>query len=259
MMKNIGRGAILGIICFFLVGMQGVALMAGAAAEAKEPTVEEIIAAATTLLERSPQFSFEADMTEDEPTDGTEALVQSAHHMTYWAKRPNKLFYRLEGDEVNKEWYYNGKTVTVYDLEKKLYAAAPFPPTIDEALTKARNEYDIRMAIVGLARGDLYAALTEKVKSAQVIGLTRVSGQECYQLLLERERVYVQLWIQTGKTPLLRKMLITYKLEPGSPQWSAVFTHWNLKPELADSRFDFTPPPGAAPVKFLKREPASDL
>lgn len=252
-MKTIWRGAILGVICLLLVGTSGVAFMAEAPAEQDEPTAEEIIAAATNLLERLPQFSFEADITEDVLTDG-DVLIQTAHHMTYWAKRPNKIYYRIEGDDINKEWYYDGKTATVFDLEQKFYASAVFPSTIDEALTKAHNEYNVRMAIVGMARSDLYTNLTKNVKDTRVIGVSRINGQNCYQVLLERERVNVQLWIQTGKTNLLRKMLITYKQYPGSPQWSATFTHWNTNPGLEDSRFDFKPPQGSVPIQFLRNE-----
>lgn len=250
-MKTILRTAILGVFCLLLIGAPGVAFMAEATTDQAEPTAEEIIAAATNLLERLPQFSFEADITEDVLTDG-DVLIQTAHHMTYAAKRPNKLYYRIEGDDINKEWHYDGKTVTVYDLEQKFYASTAFPSTIDEALNKARDEYNIRMSIIGMARSNLYAVLTEKTKDVRVIGVSRVNGHDCYQLLLERERVNIQLWIQTGKTNLLRKMLITYKQDPGSPQWSAVFTHWNTNPGLADSRFDFKPPQGSVPVKFLK-------
>ena len=251
-MKTIVRSTLIGLICLFFTGVPGVAFMADATAVPDEPTAEEIIAAAVAAVERLPQFSFEADITEDVLADG-DVLIQTAHRMTYLAKRPNKLYYRIEGDDVNKEWYYDGKTVTVYDLEQKFYASAPFPPTIDAALEKARDEFNVRMAIVGMARSDLYTNLTQNMKAARVVGGSRVNGQECYQVLLERERVNVQLWIQTGKTNLLRKMLIVYKQYPDSPQWSAVFTHWNTNPTFADSRFDFTPPPGSVPIRFFRQ------
>lgn len=252
-MKTILRAALLGICFFILTNVQSLAYMAAATTEQNEPTAEEIMAAATGLLKNLPQFSFEADITEDVLTDG-DVMIQTAHRMTYRAKRPDKLYYKIEGDDLNKEMYYDGKNASVYDLERNFYASVAFPPTLDEALIKAHNEYNVRMAIVGMARSDWYANLTRNVKESRVIGVSRINGQECYQILLVRERVNVQLWIQTGKLNLLRKMLITYKQYPGSPQWSAIITRWNIEPNLADSSFHFKPREGASSIPFIRNE-----
>lgn len=256
-MKTVLKWKALWAVCLIMLGMQGMAFMAATETAQAEPTPEEIIAAATTTLKNLPQFSFEADLTEDVVSEDG-AMIQVAHHMIYMAKRPDKISFRVDGDELNKAWYYNGKTITAYDPERKTFSREAFPPTIDEALTKAHNELNLRLSLIGMARTNLYDILTDNVVKSTVIGLSRVNNQTCYQLLLERERVNVQLWIQTGDTLLLRKILITYKQQPGVPQWSAVITKWNISPELNDSLFEFTPPQDSRQIKFLKRIERSD-
>jgi hypothetical protein len=42
--------------------------------------------------------------------------------------------------------------------------------------------------------------------------------------------------------------VITYKAMPGQPQYTAVFSDWDLSVSLPDEQFVFTPPDGATKV-----------
>ena len=53
-----------------------------------------------------------------------------------------------------------------------------------------------------------------------------------------------------------RKSLVTYKLQPGSPQWAAVLSDWRFDEPLADAIFEPLLPEGAAKIDFLKAERA---
>lgn len=229
-----------------------IASMAGDSQAQAEPTPEQVLAKAAFYLKNLQQFSFDAEITEDEAFEGGIA-VQSVHSMSYYVKRPDRLRFRMQGDDRDKEWFYDGKMITAYDHQKNFYSREAFPPTIDAALTKAREELNLRPSIVGLARTDLFEALTQNVDKLRLVGLSRVNGIPCYQLFLERERVNAQIWIQTGDIPLFRKILLTYKQEEGVPQWSATFFQWNTSPDIKDKMFEFAPPPGSVQIKFLKR------
>jgi hypothetical protein len=50
---------------------------------------------------------------------------------------------------------------------------------------------------------------------------------------------------------LPRRIVITYKDEPGQPQFWADASNWNLAPEISDALFEFTPPSGADRIEFL--------
>lgn len=222
------------------------------AQEYAEPTPEEVLRTATDYLENLKSFSFKCEMAEDTPFEGGRE-VKSLHDMTYYVKRPDKLRFRTVGDLRNRQWFYDGKTLTAQDLSRNLYSQVVLSSTIDGILTRARDELNLRLAVTALGKTDLYEMLVENVKDSVIVGMSRVRGTPCYQLLLERDEVDLQLWIQAGKRPLLRKALIRYKNEEGKPEWGAVFTKWNTSARLADSFFEFRPPRGATRIEFLRQ------
>ena len=58
-----------------------------------------------------------------------------------------------------------------------------------------------------------------------------------------------QLWIERGKTPLPRKMVITTTQEASQPQYVALLK-WDLAPKLDDAVFKFVPPKDAKRIAF---------
>lgn len=53
--------------------------------------------------------------------------------------RPNRLRAERKGDLVNQAFYYDGKTLTLYNPEEKAYASQPAPATISGTLDYARD------------------------------------------------------------------------------------------------------------------------
>ncbi len=45
--------------------------------------------------------------------------------------------------------------------------------------------------------------------------------------------------------------MITYKNEPGAPQYTARLSRWNIEPKLSEDTFRFQPPDGASRMEFL--------
>ena len=217
-----------------------------------EPTAEQILLVATNYLKQKQQFSFKAEITEDVVFEDNQ-LIQTNHTMSYFAKRPNKLKFKIEGDVRDREWFYDGNTIAAYDRRNGFYSQESFPPTLDQALLKAEKELNLRLSIAGIARTDFYSVIMNEVNKASVVGMSKVGEVPCYQLLLEREWANVQFWIQAGETPLFRKIVVTYKQDAGSPQWSAVLNHWDTVTELPDRLFKFAPPEGAVKIKFLQQ------
>ena len=74
-------------------------------------------------------------------------------------------------------------------------------------------------------------------------------GVPCEHLVFSQDNIDWQVWIQQGARPVPRKFLITYKDEPGSPQFTAIFSDWDFTTKLPDFVFKFDPPPGAAKIK----------
>jgi len=69
--------------------------------------------------------------------------------------------------------------------------------------------------------------------------------------VLGGDRTDVQIWIPRDGDPLPQRIVITYRLAEGQPQFEADLGAWNLAPDLPDSLFTFTPAAGAEQIPVL--------
>ena len=65
--------------------------------------------------------------------------------------------------------------------------------------------------------------------------------------------VDLQLWIAKGAEPLPRRVVITYKNDPGQPQFRADLYDWKIAPKFDAKTFTFMPQAGAKQIDFLPR------
>ena len=66
-----------------------------------------------------------------------------------------------------------------------------------------------------------------------------MSGQTCHHLAFQQEHLDWQLWVDArGTRAVPRKLVITYKNEPGDPQFSATFDDWDLAPDFPEGHFE---------------------
>ena len=103
-----------------------------------------------------------------------------------------------------------------------------------QAVVAAHDE-GIDLPLIDLAMSDPYANATAKVEQGKYFGIATVLGVPCHHLAFTQENVDWQVWIEDGPQPLIRKFVITYKNEPGAPEFTALITHWNLTDRIAGS------------------------
>jgi hypothetical protein len=106
-----------------------------------------------------------------------------------------------------------------------------------------------------LAASDPYASLTAKIETGSYLGINQVLGVDCHHLAFSQENIDWQIWITEGAQPLIRKLILTHKLEPGAPEFTALLMHWDFSTPIAESDFEFEAPPGAIkiPMEKLKK------
>ena len=221
-----------------------------------QPQPEKILAQACDLLKSAQQFSFKAEVTDDRVYTGGKKL-QFAFDLEAFVRRPDKLRINAQGDTENKQFFYDGKTITLYDQPKNAYAVMAAPATIDEALAQARKDYGLTVALADLSHSNAFAVMTKGQKHALYVGEGLVRGVKCHHLAFDRDDIQWQIWIDGGDKPLIRKIVINQKRLPAEPQWTAYFTDWNLAPQFSDSLFVFTPPEKAVKAKFVSLKEAA--
>ncbi|NCA71612.1 MAG: DUF2092 domain-containing protein [Sphingobacteriia bacterium] len=71
------------------------------------------------------------------------------------------------------------------------------------------------------------------------------------QLAARTDSVDFQVWIPATGDPLPSRIVLTYRDEPGQPQYRARFSDWNLAPNPLVSRIAHDIPTGAQRIPFL--------
>jgi hypothetical protein len=219
-------------------------------AKAQDIDPKQVVRQMCDYLKSLKEFSFKGEVTDDHTYSAGNKL-QFAFGLEGYVKRPDMIRLNAKGDLQNKEFFYDGKAITIYDTVKKVYATAAMPPTIDEALAKANSDYGIRLIVAELAKTNLFEEITKGVKDEVYVDEGTVFGVKCQHVAFDKGKTEVQLWVEDSDKPVLRKAVLTYKDVDFSPQWTLYLTEWNVSPQLADNLFAFSPPQGAEKIDFL--------
>jgi len=95
-----------------------------------EPKADQVLKAMSTYLAGLKTYSFQVEEFIDEvQDDGLKIQLSNQRKMS--VSRPNKVLGEDVGDTANSLFYYDGKTVTVFDRAQKTYATEKVPATID--------------------------------------------------------------------------------------------------------------------------------
>jgi hypothetical protein len=223
---------------------------AAAQQAATEPDPLKVLQQMCDYLKSLKQFSFRSEVVDDQVYYGGKKL-QYGIDMETFVRRPDRLRVNAEGDLVNKQFFFNGKTITLYDKTDEVYATMEVPHDIEGALDKAHKDFRLRVALTDLASPALWEHISKKTEHSLYAGLHKVHGVPCHHLAFDGADVHLQVWVDTGDKPLPRKVVFVQKKLEGSPQWSAYLNDWNISTPLEDGLFTFVAPPGVKKIKFV--------
>jgi hypothetical protein len=225
----------------------------GLATAAEDPVVEP---AADMLLQRmgavlaaANEFTVTNTFTSDESVT-TGEIVQLEGTVEIARRQRDGLRAAISGDFGSKNYFFDGKKMTFADGENRTYASVAITGTIDEVTDAMWQNFGIKIPLVDFLVSDPYATLMENVQTGFYAGFHMVDGVRHHHLVFTQKEIDWQIWIADGVLPLPSKMVITYKLEDGYPQYTAMLDNWNLSPGLNDAVFDFVPPTGAIMIEF---------
>ena len=221
-----------------------------------DPQADQVLRAMTTYLAGLKEFSAQTE-------NSLEIVSKEGQKLQFIApasvsvSRPNKLFAARRGDIVNQEFYYDGKSLTLYNPDTKYYATVAAPANVDEMLDFARAKLDIIAPAADLLDTRAYERLTQDATSGIYLGVGVVGGQRCHHLAYRAGNVDWQLWVREGGQPLPCRYVITSTDIAGAPQFTMQVTGWDTAPKLPAGTFDFSPPAGAKAIDFLPAAPAA--
>ena len=67
------------------------------------------------------------------------------------------------------------------------------------------------------------------VQRGVYLGLHDAAGVPCHHLSFEQATIDWQIWIDAGRDPLPRKLVIAYKTEDEVPQYSVTIRKWDSR------------------------------
>lgn len=214
------------------------------------PAAQAPVRAMCDALKSRPAFSFTAEVSEEEVYPNGQS-VQLTRMADVAVKRPDKLYARITGDERDRVFVYDGKTVSVADLNRGVYATLDAPPTIDATLDMLESKYGLVAPLSDLLHDDPCVGMLQNVRTGDCVGSHTAAGKTCDHLVFAQKDTDWQLWVEKNKDALPRKLVITDKGVMGWPQYAATFTKWDLNPHLAPGLFTFTPEKDAHRIDFL--------
>ena len=159
--------------------------------------------------------------------------------------RPDKLRAHRVGGYADVALYFDGKTVSVYGKHINGYAQFDAPGTVDQLIEALRAGHGIALPGADLLQSNSYEILVAGVKEAKHIGRGVIDGRECEHLAFRNFDTDWQLWVEVGKRPVPRKLVITTKTVNGAPQYTLRVKGWKTGVEPAPDAFAFVPPAGA--------------
>ncbi len=215
-----------------------------------QPTADRLLREMGEYLRTAREFTFRADISYDEVLE-TGQKVQYGGRSDVAVHRPDRLHAVHRGDERKRRVIFDGRTFTIYNVDMNLYSVTEVPSEIDAAIDLVFEKYGFTVPIADLIYADPYQTLIENVQAGFVVGRHAVDGTPCHHLAFSQEVIDWQIWIEDGPRPVPRKLVITYKEEPGSPQYTARLSGWDFQPRLSEHYFEFHPPAGADEIEFL--------
>lgn len=234
-------------LAYTLSGLIALSVFGSDEKPAVDPRADELVKRMGDYLGQAKFFSVNAEVWQDvQLSSGQRA--QAGRNIEVQVRRPNRYHSELRSTRHHRELIYDGSALTLLNRAENFYGTILAKGSLDDAMDLACEQFGITMPFEDFIRSDPHKDLLRKVTSGSDIGPVTVMGVPCEHLAFTQDNIDWQVWIQTGPRPVPRKFVITYKDEPDSPQYTAIFSNWDFNTQLPDFVFKFEPPPGASKI-----------
>ncbi|MBS3954285.1 MAG: DUF2092 domain-containing protein [Methylomicrobium sp.] len=231
------------------------ALPAAKSTEVQPPVARDILKRMADYLAKAPQFTVNLTDNFDVIQD-TGQKIEFGESRKITLSRPNGLRVELEESSGEKHTVvYDGKDITVFNPAQNVYAQTAKPGGIDEAVMYFLRDLHMRLPLAMLLTSRFPSEIDSRTEALDYVEMTSIHGIPTHHLAGRTETVDYQVWIAEGAQPLPIRIVLTYKHAEGQPQFRAQFSDWNLKPQISDKQFAFTPPEGARKISFVAQLP----
>lgn len=167
------------------------------------------------------------------------------------ARRPDRLAVQSTGDDGTHELFYDGKSVAIFFPDRKQYAVIAAPGDISSALDEVQDKLPIDFPLVDFFTEAPDKSFLSGVTAGWQVGTNKVDGVECRHLFFsQRGGIDLELWVEDNDAAIPHRLIATYRLLPGQPEFIAEFANWDAAVHPSEAEFTFQPPAGATKVEL---------
>jgi hypothetical protein len=234
-----------------LVAVVLVTGLGSAIARAEDRRAGDRLAAMASALAKAQRLAVTVDSAWDVVQDSGQKL-EFGERRVITLRRPDRARVDVtRRDGARRGVVFDGTQLAAFDVDEKVYTTVAKPGTVDAAFDYFVDELDMRLPLRELMRADLPQRMKTVCGDARLVGGEQLDGVATDHVACRGETADVQLWIPRDGDPLPKRIVITYRLAEGQPQFTADLGAWNLAADVPDSLFTFSPAPGAERIPVL--------
>ncbi len=215
-----------------------------------DPVAMEKLRAFSDFMGGLELFTFRAVGSFDEPEPSG---VNIKRFITVEAavQRPDRLalHYTFDDGTVRKAWYKNAEIVFA-SITDGTYSRSPAPGTLDELFVFVEQKLGFSPPLADFLVSDIYDTQAKDLLSAVYLGEKVINNRKLDHISFESQGADWQIWLDTGASPLPRRVQMEFLGAQAPVQYSIQFLEWNLKVVSTGMMFDF-----AAPSDWREVEP----
>jgi hypothetical protein len=175
--------------------------------------------------------------------------VQAKRTYSILVQKPNKMTAELKSGEETVRMFVDGRMLSMLTSPPNEYRQAPAPASLEPFLQKMAPGLDTLVA------PDPKVKIMEDVTRLSIVSEEKIDGADCVRLRFEQPDATVDLLVQKGEQPLMRRLIL--KTADSSTLIQFDLRDWKIDPKLEGDPFHFQPPPDAKKVtpEVSPREP----
>jgi peroxiredoxin len=230
-----------------------------------EPKAQEVLQSLTDFYKNAK--SFRADIVTTVNIKGSPLPAEaSSATLSLAVERPNKLLLKNKMESLQFVITSDGKQLTTYLSNQQKYSVQDAPADLDALVampgTQAMVGQSIGLMLVyPLLSSHPYELLTDQISEAKYVGEEDINGAKAHHLRLIGDPFSWDLWIDSGKQPLIQKIIPDLSKIMAAQQGQmpagmkiemvALFKNWSVDAGVKPEDFAFKAPAGAEKVDSI--------
>ena len=109
-------------------------------------------------------------------------LIKHSDEQQLFIHGPNQLLLKSEGDQGSRDFYFDGKTLTYYSMDKNQYGQIDAPLNVVEMIDTVNKLYGIEFPAADFFYPTFVDDILADSKTLVYLGLTKIDNKECYHI-----------------------------------------------------------------------------